>query len=100
MVLRILTIVALALMPAGMLGQPAAAQTIATASHGHCDDRQKPADDPTLPKAHCAACAALPAMDFSVTTAELRPDAPLHVAAQQWIMEPAPDTATPPPKAS
>lgn len=88
-------LVALALMPLSM-ASPVAAGPVPSA--GHCDDQQKPADEPSAPKAHCAACAALPAIEIAKAVSDLRPTALLDVAADLWIAEPGPETDTPPPK--
>lgn len=98
-VLRFLTLLALAFMPMGMATTPAAAHPPVGAS-GHCEERQKPVDAPATPKAHCAACAALPAVDLAVALSDLRPAAPRQVVAQQWVTERGPELATPPPKLS
>ena len=97
--LRLMMLVALAIMPFGMAGAPAAAlPSTAAASGGHCDDHQKPADGPSTPKAHCAVCAALPAGDTSMAVSELRPVLLRVVQAEQWLAEQEPDIDTPPPK--
>ena len=97
--LRLMMLVALAIMPFGMAGAPAAAlPSTAAASGGHCDDHQKPADAPSTPKAHCAACAALPVSDSPVAVAEFRPILLRVVRAEQWLAEQEPDIDTPPPK--
>jgi hypothetical protein len=91
-------LMALVLMPMGMASAPAAAHVSITGPSGHCGDQQKPEDVPTAPKAHCAACAALPAPEALAHLAELRPAMLLQVEADQWVTEPGPETATPPPK--
>ena len=98
--LRLMMVVALAIMPFGMASVPAAAAlpSTAQASAGHCDDHQKPTDAPSTPKAHCAVCAALPAGDTSIAVAELRPVLLRVVQAEQWLAEQEPDIDTPPPK--
>ena len=97
--LRLMMLVAHAIMPFGMAGAPAAAlPSTAAASGGHCDDHQKPADGPSTPKAHCAVCAALPAGDTSMAVSELRLVLLRVVQAEQWLAEQEPDIDTPPPK--
>jgi hypothetical protein len=97
--LRFMTMVALLFMPLSMASAPAAASPSAsTSSTGHCDEHQKPAEAPTVPKAHCAVCAALPVGDATVTIAELRPALLLEVEVERWIAEREPDIDTPPPK--
>jgi hypothetical protein len=96
-VLRLAMLLALALMPFSMAA-PAAAALSPAAGSEHCADHQKPVDAPVAPKAHCAACAALPAMEAPCPVEELRPTMQLVVAADRWITERGPETATPPPK--
>jgi hypothetical protein len=97
--LRLMMLIALAIMPFGMASAPASAlRSAAAASGGHCDDHQKPADAPSTPKAHCAVCAALPAIDTSMAVSELRPVLLRVVQAEQWLAEQEPDIDTPPPK--
>ena len=97
--LRLMMLFALALMPLGMAGGPAAAHSAATATSDHCGGSQEnPADAPAVPKAHCAACAALPAVDPPPAIAELRPSMVLQVEAEHWVTEAGPETDTPPPK--
>jgi len=96
--LRLVMLVALAIMPFSMASAPAAALPSTAASGGHCDHHQEPADTPSAPKAHCAACAALPAVDSSIAVAELRPVLLRVARAEQWIAEQEPDIDTPPPK--
>ena len=99
--LRLVMLVALALMPFSMAGAPAAALAATPdASAGHCTEHQKPADAPSTPKAHCATCAALPVLEAATADLELRPVLLLQVEADNWITEPGPETDTPPPKLS
>ena len=91
-------LVALSLMPFSMSGATAAPVSVASAESGHCGDHQKPADAPSAPKAHCAACAALPVSDATAVVEKLRPALLLNVEAQRWIAEREPDIDTPPPK--
>ena len=91
---------ALALMPFSMASAPAAALTLTPGATGHCEDHQKPADTPAAPKAHCAACAALPAIESPASVAELRPALPRQDEAEMWIAERGPETDDPPPKLS
>lgn len=92
-------LIALALMPFSMVAAPAVALAATPdASAGHCDEHQKPADTPSAPKAHCATCAALPALDTSAPDVDLEPVMSLTVAAEHWVAERGPDTDPPPPK--
>jgi hypothetical protein len=95
---RFVMLVALSMMPFSMSGAAAAPVPIAASGSGHCGDHQKPADSPSAPKAHCAACAALPAAEAPIAVEEIRPALLLNVEAEQWIAEREPDIDTPPPK--
>lgn len=98
--LRLALLIALAVMPMGMATASPAPSGSASAASGHCDDRQKPAETPDMPKMHCAACAALPALDVPLSVAEVQPQPAMTVVAERWTVEPGPETATPPPKLS
>ena len=95
---RFVMLVALSLMPFSMSGAAAAPLPAAASEAGHCGENQKPADAPSAPKAHCAACAALPAAEVPIAVAQLRPALLLEVEAERWIAEREPDIDTPPPK--
>ena len=97
-VLRLVALVALMLMPLSMASAPAAAQPVAGAPAGHCDDHQKPADAPSAPQVHCTACTALPAIDVPAPIAELAPTMPMLIALAGFLAGIEPDIATPPPK--
>jgi hypothetical protein len=90
---------ALAITPFGMASASAAALPPAAAvSGGRYDDHHKPADAPSTPKAHCAVCAALPAINTSMAISELRLFLLRVVQAEQWLVEQEPDIDTPSPK--
>jgi hypothetical protein len=95
--LRILMLVALALMPLGMTGAAAAAPSPATAA-GHCDDHRKPIDAPAKMEMHCATCAALPVVQANLTDRGLRPELPRLVKAANALSDTEPETDTPPPR--
>jgi hypothetical protein len=95
---RFVMLVALSLMPFSMSGAAAAPVWVAASESGHCGDHQKPADSPSAPKAHCAACAALPAAEAPIAVEEMRPALLLGVEAERWMAEREPDIDTPPPK--
>ena len=95
--LRLAILVAVALMPLSMAA-PASAVRAPAATAGHCEESQKPDDAPAQPQAHCAACAALPAVQTPETVVELRPTMLLMVRAERWTTEHGPETDTPPPK--
>ena len=94
---RLMMLVALAFMPFGMANAPAVAATGATAAAGHCDEHQKPSDAPSKMSMHCAACAALPAVE-PVAVSELRPQAPARISAMNALSDTVPEIATPPPR--
>ena len=96
---KLMALVAVLLMPAGLAGAPALAQS-ASASAEHCDEHQQPADIPEKPQAHCTACAALPALGAPEAVPELRPQAPRVLASSQPFSDVEPETATPPPRFS
>ena len=96
--IRFLMVVALALMPFGVASAPAvAADVSASASAGHCDDDGQPTGAPATMDMHCATCAALPAVE-TAEVRELRPEAPVLIAATDALTDTEPEIATPPPK--
>ena len=97
--LRLIMLVALAFMPLGMAGTPAVASTTSGAAAGHCDEHQKPADAPAKMSMHCAACAALPAVQPTAVS-ELKPRAPTLISAMNALSDTVPEIATPPPRLS
>ena len=101
-VLRLFALLALMLMPLGMAGAPAHAQSAASAPAGHCDEhqKQKPVDVPSAATVHCTGCAALPAIEAPPPIAELRPQMPMRLAPAELIEGIEPETATPPPRIS
>lgn len=94
--LRLLTILALAVMPFGM---PAAAAAAPLAQAGHCDsqhDEQSP--EPAQAKMHCVGCTALPALSRDLDAPSLpRPPelAQSRIIPFRGIQL---EIATPPPK--
>jgi len=92
--LRLIMLVALAFMPLGMTG---AATTTSSATAGHCDEHQQPADAPVKMSMHCAACAALPAVEPTAVP-ELKPQAPARISAMNALSDTKPEIATPPPR--
>ena len=89
-------LVALSLMPFSMTSASAAAAPLLASEH--CADHQKPTDAPAAPNPHCAACAALPAVETPAAVEDLRPTLQLTDRAEQWLTEQEPETDTPPPK--
>ena len=104
-VLRLLTLVALVLMPFGMAGTAAIAQPVtanhAVAQQGHCDQQsdQDKAPDHSSHQMHCAMCAALPAAEPPSPSALLRPIAP-RIATVSPFNGIELEIATPPPRHS
>jgi len=96
--LRLLTLLALVLMPLSMASAPASAQPVASTPVGHCDDHPQPAKAPAGAQMHCTGCAALPAIDAPSPLAEIIPQMPLRIALAPYLAGVEPDTATPPPK--
>jgi hypothetical protein len=96
--LRILMLVALALMPLGMTGAAAAAAPSPSAVAGHCDDHQKPVDAPAKMEVHCATCAALPVVPANLTERGVRPELPRLAKAANALSDTEPETDTPPPR--
>ena len=102
--LRLITLLALVLMPFGMASGPAMAQPMpanhAMAQAGHCDDQsdQDKAPAHSSQQMHCAMCAALPASEPPTPAAELRPTAPRIIAAASPFNGIELEIATPPPK--
>ena len=95
--LRLVTLIALALMPFGMTNAPAMAASVSGSASGHCDEHQGPADAPAKMDMHCATCAALPAV-AAAEVAELRPQGPILISAARALSDTQPEIATPPPK--
>ena len=95
--LRLIMLVALAFMPLGMTGTPAVASTTSSAAAGHCDEHQQPADAPVKMSMHCAACAALPAVEPTAVP-ELKPQAPARISAMNALSDTKPEIAIPPPR--
>ena len=102
--LRLLTLLALVLMPFGMASTPAVAQAMpanhAMAQSAHCDQQSDQNKSPahSSQQMHCAMCAALPASEPPRPDAELRPTAPRIIAAVCPFNGIELEIATPPPK--
>jgi hypothetical protein len=97
--LRLMTAIALAFMPLGMATAavpPSAGPW--SASSEHCDEQPTPADARSAPKAHCGACAGLPAVLDVLSDSELRPSMRLLVQATSWVTKRGPEIDTRPPK--
>jgi hypothetical protein len=100
--MRLLTLLALVLMPLGMSSAPAAASPLpaghAMASASHCDD-QPDQDQAPVAKMDCAAmCTALPATDGPEPASALKPQAPRIIIIAMPFEGTEPEIATPPPR--
>ena len=103
-VLRLLTLIALMLMPVGMTGAPAVAQP-APAEHamaameGHCDEMPGEEQAPPMSKMDCMAmCAALPAGFGMAPEPVMKPRAPRAIALSAPFDGIVPEIDTPPPR--
>lgn len=101
---RFVTLLALVLMPFGMIGTPANAQSIpanhAMVQQGHCDEQSNGDKAPahSSQQMHCAMCAALPASEPQSPSAGLRPIAPRKIATVSPFNGIELEIATPPPR--
>lgn len=101
--LRLLTLLAMVLMPIGMTSAPAAASPMPANHHmmaGHCD-KQSEKDQAPASKMDCAAmCTALPATASAATISVLKPKALRTIASATRFDGIILETATPPPRQS
>ena len=101
---RIVTLLALVLMPFGMVGTKAYAQPMpahhAMPQMGHCDEQPDQGKAPahSSKQMHCAMCAALPASEPPTPFAGLQPSAPRIIATVSPFDGIELEIATPPPK--
>ena len=101
-ILRMLTLAAFVLMPFGMTGTAANAQSM-PAGHSamamdHCEEQPEPGKAP-VSKIDCTAmCTALPAKDFPALETVLKPNAPCTAAIVVQFAGFEPEIATPPPR--
>jgi hypothetical protein len=102
--IRMLTLLALVIMPFGMAGAPATAQSRpadhSAASTGHCDEQSGEKGSPvkSAPMMHCAMCVALPAAEAPKPRVAILPGAPRAIAAVTSVDGIELEIATPPPK--
>ena len=101
---RFITLLALVLMPFGMMGAPANAQPM-PANHemvqqGHCDEQSDGEKAPahSSQQMHCAMCAALPAAEPPSPSVGLRPITPRKIATVSPFNGIELEIATPPPR--
>ena len=96
---RLLALLALMLMPAGMAGAQALAQLApASENANHCDDHRVPDSAPAHAQAHCTGCAALPALDPPPAIEGLPPEPKRFSARVEPYSGVILEIATPPPK--
>ena len=102
--IRLLTLIAVALMPFGMASAPASVMPLKSVQAGHCDDHKGEQRDlapaaPAEAKLHCASCTALPALHGSFEPEPLEPAGiePDVLAGSFGGIQP--EIATPPPRA-
>lgn len=102
--LRVLTLLALVVMPFAMGITPAGAQSMSgehsSASAGHCDEQpgqnEAPVKSPQL--MHCGMCISLPAAETPAPITGLNPSAPRTMAPVALFNGIELEIATPPPK--
>ena len=103
-VTRLLTLLALVLMPLGMASAPAMAHAMpaqhSEASMGHCDGQtdQNRAPAHSTQQMHCAMCTALPAVPPPTPSSRLKPVEPRVIATVSPFTGIVPEIATPPPR--
>jgi hypothetical protein len=97
---KLLALVACLLMPFGMANAATTVQHEPQAQSDHCSGRGQPADAPAHPQLHCAACAALPAIEAPSADAIALPSAAVELPFVQVFSGIDPETATPPPKSA
>ena len=99
---RLLTLLALVLMPFGMASAPASAQPVdhaAMAQAGHCSELPDEDKAPVSKQMDCtAACTALPASSSPLPAAPLEPQTPRTIAIAKPFAGVALEIATPPPR--
>jgi hypothetical protein len=96
---RLLALLALAMMPGLMASAPAMASTTATAS-GHCEEHKDPVSAPDQSPAHCSACAAMPAVDTGSAQIEFTASALPYLPVGRTLAGILLEIATPPPKSA
>jgi hypothetical protein len=97
---KLLALIAVLLMPAGMANAAASAQQAAAASQSsHCSGHEEPAKAPLDEMdAQCMACAGLPAGQLAEAAQRIVPSAPRLIALTNEISGIILEIATPPPK--
>jgi hypothetical protein len=99
---RLLTLLALVLMPVGMTYAPAAASPMPASHHevtmGHCGEQTGQDEAPISKMACTAMCMALPATDAPTKASVLKATAPRNIGIAKRFVGMVPEIATPPPK--
>ena len=98
LILRLMALLALVLMPVGMGAAPAATKASHAMSSEHCGGHDEDRDQPASRDMHCAACAALPAIEMPELASDLRPQLPRLVRSAHAKPDSILEIATPPPK--
>lgn len=97
--LRVLTLLALAWMPLGMTPAAAAPQhALQASSAGHCDEGQPTSQDFGGKMDCTVTCAAVAPSELPLAAAPVLPAMPLWAAAMPDTVGLTPEAATPPPK--
>lgn len=101
-ILRLLTALAVMLMPLGMsnalASAPHTSPALAAAADGACGDHRAPTEAPGKSNMHCAACASLPAMEGPQQALQAPVSVPTVPIPVRWILGLEAEVATPPPK--
>ena len=97
-ILRLLALLAMLMMPAGMASAADVPMAAASTTAGHCDEHSEPAGTPADLAGHCAGCSALPTFALPEPEAVVRPKTVLTLVAMEPFVGIEPDTITPPPK--
>ena len=99
--IRLLTLIALVLMPLTMAAAPTEAHAMPAMAESHCDDRHQPAMPKQMDMAQCMLmCAALPASEMLIAMPLAVPKAPRRLALDKPIHGIILETATPPPRSA
>jgi hypothetical protein len=99
---RLLTLLALVLMPLGMTGAPASAPPMPAnhdmASANHCDEQGDQGDEPVSRMDCTAMCTAIPATGVPAPASAWKPTAPRIAGIAPPFDSIEPEIATPPPR--
>jgi hypothetical protein len=95
---RLLAILALVLMPIGMISAPAMASEHGQAAAMPCDSHEQPGKSTPDRQAHCTSCVATAGPSSIFAADSLAPVAIRAVRDQRLLLGILPDVATPPPR--